>query len=132
MCVECLRDTVCTTLNKHRVLVKTNIGFSHLSTGYGPCPNLILQHCCNILLIMTIPSIHQLPSNILCLEADGSNWAIFVLHFREAMQVAQRWPYFEGTIPCPSPKDPAKVPNDEKKSIEDWKFEDLAAWYLLS
>jgi len=81
---------------------------------------------------MTIPSIHQLPSNIPCLEADGSNWAIFILCFREAMQVAQRWPYFEGTIPCPSSKDPAKVPDDEKKSIEDWKFEDLAARYLLS
>jgi len=81
---------------------------------------------------MTIPSIHQLPSNIPCLEADGSNWAIFVLRFREAVQVARRWPYFEGTIPCPSPKDPAKVPDNEKKSIEDWKFEDLAARYLLS
>jgi hypothetical protein len=81
---------------------------------------------------MTIPSIHQLPSNIPCLEADGSNWAIFVLRFREAMQVAQRWPYFEGTIPCPSPKNQAKVPDNEQKSIDDWEFEDLAAHYLLS
>jgi hypothetical protein len=81
---------------------------------------------------MTIPSIHQLPSNIPCLEADGSNWAIFVLRFCKVMQVAWRWPYFEGTIPCPSPKDPAKVSDDEKKSIEDWKFEDLAMQYLLS
>ena len=81
---------------------------------------------------MTIPSIHQLPSNIPCLEADGSNWAIFVMRFHEAMQVARRWPYFEGTIPCPSPKDPAKVPDDERKALDDWKFEDLAARYLLS
>jgi len=48
------------------------------------------------------------------------------------MLVARRWPYFEGTIPCPSPKNPAKVPDDERKAIEDWEFEDLAAWYLLS
>jgi hypothetical protein len=48
------------------------------------------------------------------------------------MQVAQRWPYFESTIPCPSPKDPANVPDNKKKSIEDWKYEDLAACYLLS
>ena len=82
---------------------------------------------------MTTPStILQLPSNIPCLEADGSNWAIFVLRFREAMQVTHRWPYFEGTIPCPSPKDPAKVPDDERKAIDDWEFEDLAARYLLS
>jgi hypothetical protein len=82
---------------------------------------------------MTTPStILQLPSNIPCLEADGSNWAIFVLCFREAMQVARRWPYFEGTIPCPSLKDPAKVPDDERKAIDNWEFEDLAARYLLS
>ncbi len=82
---------------------------------------------------MTIPStIQLLPSNIPCLEADGSNWAIFVLRFREAMQVARRWPYFEGTIPCPSPKDPVKVPDDKRKALDDWKFEDLAARYLLS
>jgi hypothetical protein len=48
------------------------------------------------------------------------------------MQVAWRWPYFEGTIPCPSPKDPAKVPDDERKAVEDWEFENLAARYLLS
>jgi len=53
------------------------------------------------------------------------------MRFHEAMQAIRRWPYFEGTIPCPSPKDPAKVPNDKKKSIEDWKFEDLATRYLL-
>ena len=82
---------------------------------------------------MTIPStIQLLPSNISCLKADGSNWAIFVLCFREAMQVARRWPYFEGTIPCPSPKDPVKVSDDERKALDDWKFEDLATWYLLS
>src|SRR6266851_2538388 len=80
---------------------------------------------------MTIPSIQLLPSNIPCLKADGSNWAIFILCFREAMQVTQRWPYFEGTILCPSPKNPAKVPDDERKSVEDWEFEDLATRYLL-
>jgi len=81
---------------------------------------------------MTTPStIQLLPSNIPCLEADGSNWAIFVMCFREAMQVARRWPYFEGTIPCPSPKDPAKVLDNERKALDDWKFKDLAARYLL-
>jgi hypothetical protein len=81
---------------------------------------------------MTIPSIQTLPSNIPSLEADGLNWAIFVLCFCKAMQVARRWPYFEGTIPCPSPKDPVKVLDDKRKALDDWKFEDLAAQYLLS
>ena len=82
---------------------------------------------------MTTPStIQQLPSNIPCLEADGSNWAIFVMHFREVMQAIRRWPYFKGTIPCPSPKNPTKVPDDERKNIANWEFEDLTVWYLLS
>jgi len=82
---------------------------------------------------MTTPStIELLPSNIPHLETDGSNWAIFTMRFQEAMQVTRRWPYFEGTIPCPSPKDPVKVPDDERKALDDWKFEDLAARYLLS
>ncbi len=82
---------------------------------------------------MTILStIQLLPSNIPCLEADGSNWAIFTMRFREVMQAIQRWPYFEGTIPCPSPKDPAKVSDDERKAIDDWEYKDLAVQYLLS
>jgi hypothetical protein len=52
--------------------------------------------------------------------------------FYEAMQAIRRWPYFEGTIPCPSPKNPAKVPDNEWKSINDWEFENLAICYLLS
>jgi hypothetical protein len=82
---------------------------------------------------MTTPStIQLLPSNIPCLEADGSNWAIFILCFHEVMQVAWRWPYFEGTTPCPSPKDPAKVLDDERKTIDNWEFKDLTTRYLLS
>jgi hypothetical protein len=54
------------------------------------------------------------------------------MHFHEAMQAIQRWPYFEGTIPCPSPKNPAKVPDNKQKSIDNWEFEDLATRYLLS
>ena len=81
---------------------------------------------------MTIPSIQLLPFNILCLKADGSNWAIFIMCFRKMMQVAQHWPYFKGTILCPSPKNLGKVSDNEWKSIVDWEFEDLAVWYLLS
>ena len=81
---------------------------------------------------MTIPSIQLLLSNIPCLEADGSNWAIFTMCFHEAMQAIRRWLYFEGTIPCPSPKDPAKVPDDERKVIDNWEYKDLTVQYLLS
>jgi hypothetical protein len=78
------------------------------------------------------PAIEQLPSNIPHLETDGSNWAIFIMRFREAMQATRHWPYFEGTVSCPTVKDPSKVTDAEKKAIEEWEHGDLAAHYLLS
>jgi hypothetical protein len=78
------------------------------------------------------PAIEQLPSNIPHLKTDGSNWAIFIMRFREAMQATRRWPYFEGTVSCPTVKDPSKVTDAEKKAIEEWEHGDLAARYLLS
>jgi hypothetical protein len=48
------------------------------------------------------------------------------------MQVAWHWLYFEGTVPCPSVKDLSKATDAKRKTIEDWKFEDLTAQYLLS
>jgi len=82
---------------------------------------------------MSTPSvIKQLPSNISHLKADGPNWAIFTMCFQEAMQATQHWPHFDGTSICPSPKDPNKVTDNEKKEIEKWDYKDTAAWYLLS
>jgi transposase InsO family protein len=78
------------------------------------------------------PSIEQLPANIPCLEPDGSNWAIFVVRFRESMQANRRWGYFDGKITRPEPADPSNVTEDERKSIEKWDHEDLVARYLLS
>jgi hypothetical protein len=67
------------------------------------------------------PAIEQLPSNIPHLETDGSNWAIFIMRFREAMQATCHWPYFKGTVSCPTVKDPSKVTDAEKKAIEEWE-----------
>ena len=77
-------------------------------------------------------AIEQLPSNIPHLETDSSNWAIFIMRFREAMQATCRWPYFEGTVSCPTMKDPSKVTEAKKKATEEWEHGDLAACYLLS
>jgi hypothetical protein len=78
------------------------------------------------------PSIEQLPANIPHLEPDGSNWAIFVVRFRESMQVNRRWGYFDGKITCPEPADPSNVTEDKQKSIEKWDHKDLVTRYLLS
>ncbi len=79
----------------------------------------------------TPTTIEQLPSNIPHIEMDGSNWAIFVMQFREVMQATHCWPYFKGTVPTPSVKDPSKVTDDERKAIKKWEHEDLAMHYLL-
>ena len=77
-------------------------------------------------------TIEQLPSNIPHLETDGSNWAIFIVRFREVMQATRCWPFFEGTISMPTVKDPSKISKAEKKEIKAWEHNDLAACYLLS
>src|SRR6266853_967425 len=77
-------------------------------------------------------AIEQLPSNIPHLKTDGSNWAIFIMQFQEAMQATRRWPFFEGTISVPTVKDPSKISEAKKKEIEVWEHNDLAACYLLS
>ena|SRR6266851_3707656 len=77
-------------------------------------------------------AIEQLPSNIPHLETDGSNWAIFIVQFREAMQATCHWPVFKGTISVPTVKDPSKISEAKKKEIKAWEHNNLAACYLLS
>ena len=48
------------------------------------------------------------------------------------MQATRRWPFFEGTISMPTIRDPSKISEAEKKEIEAWEHNDLAARYLLS
>ena len=76
-------------------------------------------------------TIKQLPSNIPYLETDGSNWAIFIMWFQKAMQATYCWPYFKGTVSCPTVKDPSKMIEAEKKATKDWEHRDMAACYLL-
>ena len=48
------------------------------------------------------------------------------------MQATRRWPYFDGTMSCPTVKDPSKMTDDEKIAVEKWEHDNLAAHYLLS
>jgi hypothetical protein len=77
-------------------------------------------------------TIDKLPANIPRLEPNGSNWAIFQMHFRDAMKVTRHWPYFTGLKSCPEPDDPEDVTKEEKEAIEKWEFDDSVASYLLS
>ena len=71
-------------------------------------------------------------TNIPHLKPDGTNWTVFSLRFRKAMQAMHRWEYFDGTKPRPTPKDPSAPTNAEIEALERWDHEDVVARYLLS
>ena len=77
-------------------------------------------------------TIEQLPANIPQLELNGSNWAIFMMHFKDAMQVTQQWGYFAGLKPHPKVQDMDTPTDDKLSAIEQWEHDDLVASYLLS
>ena len=71
-------------------------------------------------------------TNIPCLEIDGTNWAIFSIRFRQAMQATGRWEHFDGSKPPPVVKDIANPTTDEVEAVAAWEKEDQVARYLLS
>ena len=83
---------------------------------------------------MPVPpaTIEQLPANIPWLELNGSNWAIFAMHSKDAMQVTQWWGYFAGLKPCPKVQDVDTPTDDELSTIKQWEHDDSIASYLLS
>jgi hypothetical protein len=66
------------------------------------------------------------------LEADSSNWAVFTMHFKEAMQATCHWGHFDGTTPHPSFTVPSHPSKEKATAIAAWDQEDLIAWYRLS
>jgi hypothetical protein len=76
--------------------------------------------------------IEQLPANIPHLEPDGTNWAVFLMHFCMAMQATCQWGFFDGTNLHSTPEDPSAVTDTEKELVECWKHNNLIACYLLS
>ena len=56
--------------------------------------------------------------SIPCLEPNGSNWAIFSMHFEEAMLASQKWGHFDGTSTRLTPKDLKAIEATEQKAME--------------
>ncbi|KAH9034455.1 hypothetical protein EDB85DRAFT_2144297 [Lactarius pseudohatsudake] len=77
-------------------------------------------------------TVELLPANIPRLETDGSNWAVFLMRFCEVMDITNRWGFFDGSTPCPLPKDPMAPTNEEKAEKVKWEHDDKVARYLLS
>ena len=80
-----------------------------------------------------MPITEQLPPAIIPqLEPNGSNWAIFMMCFKDSMKITGCWGYFISSQPRPSPSD-INMPTDaEIEAGEKWEREDTMASYLLS
>ncbi len=74
---------------------------------------------------ITIPNVPRL-------ELSGSNWAIFLLRFQEAMEANQKWGHFDGSSTHPAPVDPDKPTDDEKAAQAEWDRNEMVAKYLLT
>jgi hypothetical protein len=70
--------------------------------------------------------------NVPHLEPSGTNWAIFLLWFQEAMEANQKWGHFDGTSTCPTAVDPDKPTNVKKAAQAEWDQAETVAKYLLS
>jgi gag-polypeptide of LTR copia-type len=77
-------------------------------------------------------TMEQLPTYIPRLDPTSANWAIFRLHFRQAMIACCRWQYLDGMKACPVPKDEEKPTDTEAADLETWDHNDFMARFLLS
>ena len=73
-----------------------------------------------------------LPSSVPKLDATGLHWAVFSLHFEDAVQVKGFWGHFSGTTPSPSPALPSAPTAEECAAIEKWEKDECSARSLLT
>ena len=78
-----------------------------------------------------MPTLVTLPASVPYLEPDGTNWAIFTMHFQSMMKATRQWAYFTGEA-CPTLKGTGKPTSTEIEAAEAWEYEDMVASYLLS
>jgi len=71
-----------------------------------------------------------LPTSVPKLEATGLNWAIFLVHFRDAVNAKGFWGHFDGTTPVPSLLNPATSKETAAKS--QWEKDERSAKSLLT
>jgi len=80
---------------------------------------------------MTTTSISDaLLTSVLKLEATGLNWAIFLVHFQDAVDTKGFWGHFDGTTPVLSLPNPATSKKTAAKS--QWEKDECSARLLLT
>jgi hypothetical protein len=73
-----------------------------------------------------------LPSSVPKLEANGTNWAIFLVRFRDAVEAKGYWGHFDGTTPIPDPVLPDKPTTKETAAKDQWEKDERSAKSLLT
>jgi len=71
-----------------------------------------------------------LPTSVPKLEATRLNWAILLVHFRDAVDAKGFWGHFDGTTPVPSLSNPATSKETAAKS--QWEKDEHSAKSLLT
>jgi hypothetical protein len=97
-----------------------------------PTPTMSVTPATTSTQAATPTTIKKLPANISHLEPNGANWAIFKMHFSNAMKVTHQWGYFIGLKPCSKPADPDRPMTNKAKATKQWEYKDFVATYLLS
>ena len=73
-----------------------------------------------------------LPSSVPKLDASGSNWAIFVFRFQDAVEAKGFWGHLDGTVSRPIAADPSAPTTTETAAINQWDKDERSAKSLLT
>jgi len=74
----------------------------------------------------------DLPSSVPKLDASGTNWAIFVFRFQDAIKAKGLWGHFNRSTPAPIFVDPAKPTSDKSAAKAQWDKNERSAKSLLT
>jgi len=73
-----------------------------------------------------------LPLSILKLDTSGSNWAIFVFRFQDAVEAKGFWGHLDGTVSRLVADDPSAPTATETAAIAQWDKDERSAKSLLT
>ena len=73
-----------------------------------------------------------LPSSVPKLDTSGTNWAIFVFRFQDAVEAKGFWGHFDGSMPTPVFADAANPMTDETPTKAQWDKNERSAKSLLT
>ena len=73
-----------------------------------------------------------LPSTVPKLDASGSNWAIFIFRFEDAVRAKGFWNQFDGSASPPTIADPTAPTSTEMAALALWEKDECSGKSLLT